>query len=136
MVNADDSNSQPRVIKISVLEYQLPCAICRAIAVSFKVGIPDYQKEENLIFSGITHRTFLGLASAPQIFSLLAKEYIREVNNFYIKHFSFQGIDAYCPQCDRIYCARHYDTDVIWDEGFYDCTYGICPQGHRRMIDD
>ncbi|MBI4280420.1 MAG: hypothetical protein HY660_18360 [Armatimonadetes bacterium] len=23
-----------------------------------------------------------------------------------------------------------------WDAGFYDCSYGTCPNGHRRIIDD
>ena len=45
-------------------------------------------------------------------------------------------MDAYCPTCDRVYCRDHYQTEERYDEGFYDCTYGTCPQGHRRMIDD
>jgi hypothetical protein len=47
-----------------------------------------------------------------------------------------EGIDAFCPECDAIYCHSHYRTQVVEDEGFYDCTYGTCPRGHRRMIDD
>jgi hypothetical protein len=46
------------------------------------------------------------------------------------------GIDAYCPKCDSIFCARHYQKVTEWDGSWYDCTYGTCPQGHRRIIDD
>ena len=47
-----------------------------------------------------------------------------------------EGIDAYCPECNEIYCGAHYDTEEEWDEGFYDCTYGTCPEGHKRIIHD
>ncbi len=46
------------------------------------------------------------------------------------------GLDAYCPDCDKVYCRLDYNVDEKWDEGFYDCTYGTCPQGHRRLLDD
>ncbi len=42
----------------------------------------------------------------------------------------------YCPTCDRSYCGDHWHQQVEFDDGFYDCTYGTCPQGHRRMVDD
>jgi hypothetical protein len=24
----------------------------------------------------------------------------------------------------------------LFDDGFYDCTMGTCPNGHKHMIDD
>lgn len=42
----------------------------------------------------------------------------------------------WCPTCRTCYCERHWDTDVVFDEGFYDCTYGMCPEGHRHKLDD
>lgn len=42
----------------------------------------------------------------------------------------------YCPDCDLNYCSADWDTYVLVDEGFYDCTMGICPGGHRHMVDD
>lgn len=35
-----------------------------------------------------------------------------------------------------VYCAEHLVREDEWDEAFYDCNYGACPQGHRRMIND
>jgi hypothetical protein len=31
---------------------------------------------------------------------------------------------------------REWNTYVLFDEGFYDCTMGTCPAGRRHMIDD
>jgi len=45
----------------------------------------------------------------------------------------------YCPECDRCYCIEHWQVETVFDSdfaGWYDCSYGTCPQGHRRMIDD
>ena len=42
----------------------------------------------------------------------------------------------YCPECELTYCRGDWDTYVLFDEGFYDCTMGTCPSGHRHMVDD
>jgi hypothetical protein len=42
----------------------------------------------------------------------------------------------YCPDCELNYCAKDWDTHVMLDDGFYDCTMGTCPNGHRHMVDD
>lgn len=42
----------------------------------------------------------------------------------------------YCRECRASYCGIHWETEVVMDEGFYDCTYGTCPKGHRSMIND
>jgi len=42
----------------------------------------------------------------------------------------------YCPDCQLNYCARDWSTYVLVDEGFYDCTMGTCPNGHRHVVDD
>jgi hypothetical protein len=45
----------------------------------------------------------------------------------------------YCPTCDRVYCYNHWLIIPQFDDdfpGWYDCAYGTCPQGHRRLVDD
>lgn len=45
----------------------------------------------------------------------------------------------YCPNCDRSYCNNHWRVELRFDDdfpGWYDCAYGTCPEGHRRLIDD
>jgi hypothetical protein len=41
-----------------------------------------------------------------------------------------------CTGCQRNYCATCWSTWIDFDEGFYDCTWGRCPQGHEQMLDD
>ena len=42
----------------------------------------------------------------------------------------------YCPECGRNYCRADWNTYIVFDEGFYDCTVGTCPGGHRHTVDD
>ncbi len=45
----------------------------------------------------------------------------------------------YCPKCRRPYCIKHWEVEVRYDDespGFYDCSLGTCPMGHRRKVDD
>ena len=46
------------------------------------------------------------------------------------------SMSFYCPKCDAWYCHDHWKLTDKFDEGFYDCTYGVCPAGHKRMVDD
>ena len=42
-----------------------------------------------------------------------------------------------CPQCRLAYCRDHWrGVHPVFDDGFYDATYGWCPEGHKVMIDD
>ena len=42
-----------------------------------------------------------------------------------------------CRLCNRPYCESCWDIgEPEFDEGFYDCTRGICPRGHTQMVDD
>jgi hypothetical protein len=46
---------------------------------------------------------------------------------------------AWCPTCRASYCRRHWQTDMtVADDhpGWYDATYGTCPEGHTRKLDD
>jgi hypothetical protein len=42
----------------------------------------------------------------------------------------------WCPRCDASYCRDHYLKYEVYDEGFFDCIRGVCPQGHERTLED
>ncbi len=43
---------------------------------------------------------------------------------------------SYCYQCATHYCRTCWEVWVEYDDGFYDCTRGRCPEGHERSLDD
>jgi len=126
-----------RVVKISETEYELLCQVCGKVCVNFRIGTTRFVKEESLVFSGITHQTTIKKKYAEKIFNFLSEDKIAELHSLVHKRNILEdGIDAYCPECDKIYCWIHYNAEEEWDEGFYDYTYGTCPEGHRRIIND
>ncbi|MFW9781381.1 MAG: hypothetical protein ACFFFB_03765 [Candidatus Heimdallarchaeota archaeon] len=138
MVLPDKDLVKPKkiVIKVSDLEYHLPCSVCSKIAVGFKVGYGRLDEKESLVYRGITLETSLDVKFADKLFPILEEESLLGIHNFMKKHHSLEGIDGYCPECDKIYCWEHYNAREEYDDGFYDATYGECPKGHKRMIDD
>jgi hypothetical protein len=41
-----------------------------------------------------------------------------------------------CRKCAKSYCSSCWTVWVDFDDGFYDCTRGRCPDGHVRVMDD
>ncbi|MFW9948582.1 MAG: hypothetical protein ACFFKA_00480 [Candidatus Thorarchaeota archaeon] len=125
-----------KVLELSETMYQLPCSVCGKIAVEFKIGYGRFDEEESLVFRGITHSRSLRRSLSTILFEILKAKNLSGIHEFMKQYHGYEGLDAYCPQCDKIYCWEHYNATEEWEEGFYDCTYGTCPKGHRRMIDD
>lgn len=138
VLTPEKKSSEPikKVIKVSDSEYHLPCSVCGKISVKCKIGYGRFDKQESLVYSGITHSRSLSKSLANKLFKMLKKEDLSGVHSFMEEHLCFEGMDAYCPKCDKNYCWEHYNARVEYDDGFYDCTMGECPAGHRRMIDD
>ncbi len=124
------------VIKVSDQEYHLPCAVCGKVSIIIRTGVPVYVKKQKLCYEGITHSTGYPLEDAKDVFALLSVGDLKGLHQLFKDRFVYEGIDAYCPECDKIYCREHYNAVENFDDGFYDDTHGTCPQGHTRMIDD
>jgi len=135
-INREIFLSTKSVVKISDYDYQLLCSVCGNVAVEFRIGYGRFDKKESLVFRGITHETSLDLNLAKILFRVLQEENLLEVHNFLKKYHTYEGLDAYCPECNKIYCWEHYNVREEYDDGFYDFSYGECPEGHKRMIDD
>ncbi|MHA1489963.1 MAG: hypothetical protein ACTSRI_09935 [Promethearchaeota archaeon] len=124
------------VIKISNTEYHIPCFECGNIAVKFNLGFNRFKQEVTLNWVGITTSKSFDKKHSKEVFKLLEENNFKGIHSFMKKNHDVEGLDAYCPECDKIYCRVHYNAREEFDEGFYDCTYGTCPKGHERIIDD
>jgi hypothetical protein len=66
----------------------------------------------------------------------LSKEALLDANAGALYAINYEFAPFWCPRCQCSYCQEHYPRMVTYDDGFFDAIYGICPQGHRRKIDD
>ncbi|HOV13050.1 MAG TPA: hypothetical protein PK771_02100 [Spirochaetota bacterium] len=124
--------------KITLDHFELLCSECGEVSFTIKTGIPKHLDEESVIFEGVTHSKAIDLKYGKKIFKFLENNNIKELHNFLKrKKLLDNGIDAYCPDCDKIYCRKDYHINsIIDDEGFYDYTNGCCPKMHERIVDD
>lgn len=122
--------------EISGTEYQILCDICGEVSVIFRIGKGQFDKEDMLLYEGITHSKSLLKHLADLFFPFLEEGKLSEVHDLMQELEYYEGLDAYCPECDKTYCWEHYNPREVFDEGFYDCTYATCPKGHTRIIDD
>ncbi len=122
---------QETIEKIEDGKYRLFCTVCGRVAIVI------IQEGKLFVYSGIVVESALDKSLAKEVFRLLDKGDLKGLHSYVKNSIQLEdGIDAYCPECDKIYCAQHYRPEEEWDEGFYDCTYGTCPEGHRRIIHD
>lgn len=114
------------------LKQELRCASCGKTAATLEVAIDPVSGSRALVYSGLVRREAFSLTLAQFVFEKLAKGEVGEAH----ASLGGEGMDAYCPECGRVYCRDHYKLETEHDDGFYDCTRGTCPAGHRRMVDD
>jgi len=74
------------------------------IAVEFKLGYGRFDKVESLVFTGITHSRSLSKDLSGILFEILKAKNISGVHEFMKHYHGYEGLDAYCPDCDKIYC--------------------------------
>lgn len=54
-----------------------------------------------------------------------------------LAHEDYYSFGFFCRTCGRAYCDRCWSVGLPeFDEGSYDCTHAVCPEGHRQMVDD
>jgi hypothetical protein len=140
-----DNRSQ--IIKIHSGVYSITCAACGEIAVS--LGEPQVIRsvideafvsmlgKDYFLYQGITGTQNIPAQFVEEVIKILDADDLKALNFFLVNSCGFtEGMDAYCYQCDCVYCREHYKREVMFDECFYDYTIGTCPRMHRRKIDD
>jgi hypothetical protein len=124
------------------------CSICGAMAgfveirragarIGVEAGIEQtiYEPEASLIQVASPAGTDVSPAS------LWAKKFdaivdgVRNSDAAALYHLSYVLAPFYCPDCDRIYCDRHWDLQHYDDEKMgFSGIEGTCPNGHFHVL--
>lgn len=108
-----------------------PCDLCDQPAATVRLT-PDCRIVVEALIGRISQR--IGAAGLARLWAILAR---RDAPALYAVNAEWASF--YCPVCDRSYCRAHWRLDVRYDDdfpGWYDATYGTCPTGHTRLVDD
>jgi hypothetical protein len=133
----------PRAQSIAAREFTIACSVCGEVAIRvcpiaqssgvLKLILTDAE----FICEGITRSFALRADAVERVFAWLRNDDLAALHRYFLDEADVDGgLDAYCPDCDGIYCREHYNVVEEWDEGFYDDSRGTCPKGHTRLIDD
>ncbi len=116
-----------------------PCARCgnpAAVFTLFAAGEGeglwrDRDRLERAGFMGVVTK-FGALESLTSLFNSLQRA----------DYNILRGADAdfvafHCWTCAKSYCEHCWQIGPpVFDEGFYDYTSGVCPEGHEQVVDD
>ena len=108
------------------------CARCGALAASLSLDEKGWY-----VIDG-----FLGnIGQATGSDALALQWALEDGSAFHIHAINRLWAPFYCPECDAIYCKDCWRIELEFEDepglpGWYDCAYGTCPAGHRRMVDD
>jgi len=106
------------------------CFRCEGVAASLLV---DYESGGR----GLTLTLSEFLVRKTSFLSEPAAEGIAEVEDIELRRWlppAFQGF--LCPECDAAYCRRCWDIGTPqYEEGEYAGTLGVCPAGHKELVD-
>jgi hypothetical protein len=125
------------VLRMSEQEFYLLCHECGKVAAWFKIAFDKSSSNKLLCYTGTCMSTSLPLTEATAVFSLLDRGDLSALDRHLLNFLTFsEGLDPWCPSCERIYCATDYHIEVSFDDGSYDASWGTCPKGHKRKLDD
>lgn len=132
IINTKLINYFPEYIPLELNKFDIAlyCSVCEKKAILFKfLG-------ERIIQIMSAQRCYAVECQDIDAFKKrLQNRDFKLVHEFLIKK-DYDGLDYYCPECDKIYCIDHYAIFPIFEDSFYDYSVGVCPSGHKREVDD
>ena len=99
----------------------LPATHPEALSKSPTIAIKDFIGTEHVVISGDLSRleTALRNSDAAALYKI-----------------DRLWAPFYCAECSKIYCRNHWKIFPVYDGDFFDCSYGYCPEDHKRLIED
>jgi hypothetical protein len=107
------------------------CGLCEAVAVVVE------RRRNQVVVTGFLGSTWLAAAGSPRKVSL--DRAVADADAVALYDLNPEFVPAWCPTCSASYCQGHWRLEVAGADdhpGWYEATYGTCPKGHRRKLDD
>lgn len=118
----------------------LKCAKCDGIAATFTVLAAGDTENSTLVAQDRLVRTrWAGKMTMPMAWErgVMIVEKLRSGGVAELQQKDWDTYAFHCPTCAKTFCTTCWTWGTpVFDEGFYDCTYGWCPAGHKQTLDD
>jgi hypothetical protein len=113
------------------------CQLCLSVAGTLELTTPTGATTGELRLTGFLWEDSTEQVKGPTLRALQHALTTHDVQQLHLLNPMWAPF--YCPQCQRIYCVKHWRITPHFDEdfaGWYDSSHGVCPRGHRRLVDD
>jgi len=113
------------------------CQLCMSVAGTLELVAPVEAQSGELHLDGFLWEHSTEQVKSPTLrvlYEALTTHDARQIHTL-----NPLWVPFYCPQCQRVYCVKHWRITPHFDDdfaGWYDSSHGVCPRGHRRLVDD
>jgi hypothetical protein len=126
--------------------FTFTCASCGGVAATLAILLEDREVDGGALPGGERLRwrpqppsyrlEFVNVTTGGASTGLVALLSDDVVDPLVLRGLDWELAGFCCDSCELNYCAKCWSTWVEFDEGFFDCMRGRCPQGHEQMLDD
>lgn len=113
------------------------CQVCMNVAATLEVAAAPDAPSAELVLEGFLWERSMEAVKAPVVRGL---HHALTTHDAQLLHtLNHMWAPFYCPECQRVYCVKHWNITPHFDSdlpGWYDSSHGVCPKGHRRLVDD
>ncbi|HZY41007.1 MAG TPA: hypothetical protein VFF59_03315 [Anaerolineae bacterium] len=113
------------------------CQVCSSMAAVLELAVPADAPAGELRLEGFLWECSTEMVKGQTVRALHHALTMHDAQQ--IHTLNPMWAPFYCPQCQRVYCVKHWHITPHFDDdfaGWYDSSHGVCPRGHRRLVDD
>jgi hypothetical protein len=117
--------------------FAVPCAICGADAITLARTRVSAAVQEQLVITSLSPVTVFRPVSGARMNDLIALLEAGSASAVvrHLRETHPGGCDAWCVDCDRVFCKDHYAIEAQWTGSWHEATYATCALGHVHTID-
>lgn len=119
----------------TTVSHDVLCGRCGKIAATFTIHAADEPAKQDRF----VRTNWCGEMTMPMAWEqgAMVIEKLRAGGIRALQEKDFDTWAFYCARCEVPYCSDCWTWRTPeFDDGFYDCTRGDCPNNHRQILDD
>jgi hypothetical protein len=109
--------------------YFFGCSICNKPVIKIDI------QNQIIMIESILKRFSILVSDIDKIKNIIRKKEFKKIDKI-LESKGYDGLDFYCPQCDKIFCLRHYEFFQIYAyDGQEEYIIARCPNNHEKIVE-
>jgi hypothetical protein len=109
--------------------YFFGCSICNKPVINIEI------QNQIIIIGSILKRFGILVSDIDKIKNIIRKKEFNKIDRI-LESKGYDGLDFYCPQCNKIFCPQHYKLIQIYAyDGQKEHVIARCPNNHEKIVE-